>query len=171
MNRPAAAHLMDWIVRQGSTPSGHSAPSGLTADDLPLEVRLEHPEHIGMDRLAAATAAAQLRAPRRAALVVDSGSAITVDYLSAEGVFMGGAILPGLGLAARALHQFTDLLPLVPLGELSDAARAWYLDGHCDSQRPVLGCRRRSAPIGRTALGRRFSTAELFLTGGAGGHI
>ena len=173
VNRPAAAHLTDWIARQGSTPSGHSAPVRmLNAADLPLEVRLEHPERVGMDRLAAATAAARLRAPRRAALVVDSGSAITVDYISADGAFMGGAILPGLGLAARALHQFTDLLPLVPLGELSEpppplgtstvtAIRSGLYWGAVGAVRELA--ERLSAGIS--------PPPELFLTGGAGPHL
>jgi len=54
-------------------------------------------------------------------VVVDIGTAITVDWLSAEGVFSGGAILPGLDMAARALHEFTDLLPQVSLEGCSEA--------------------------------------------------
>ena len=173
VNRPAAAHLMDWIVRQGSTPSGHSPPIRLlNANDLPVEVRVEHPERVGMDRLAAATAAARLRAPRRGALIVDSGSAITVDYVSAEGVFLGGAILPGMGLAARALHEFTDLLPLVPLGELSEppaalgtstvtAIRSGLYWGAVGAVRELAD--RLSAGL--------TPPPELFLTGGAGLYL
>jgi type III pantothenate kinase len=42
---------------------------------------------------------------------------LTVDLLSAKGAFAGGAILPGIAIAARGLHEFTDLLPLVELTE------------------------------------------------------
>jgi type III pantothenate kinase len=173
VNRPAAAHLTDWITRQGSTPSGHSAHVRLlNAADLPLEIRVEHPEHVGMDRLAAATAAARLRAPRRRVLIVDSGSAITVDCVSAEGAFIGGAILPGMGLAARALHEFTDLLPLVPLGELSEppaalgtstvtAIRSGLYWGTVGAVRELAD--RLSAGL--------TPPPKLFLTGGAGPHL
>ena len=122
VNRPAAARLVDWIGREeGLTPSGHPVRvRRLSAENLPLAVGVEHPERVGIDRLAAATAADRLRTPRRAALVVDAGSAITVDFVSADGVFLGGAILPGMNMASRALHEFTDLLPLVPPGKLDD---------------------------------------------------
>jgi len=173
VNRPAAAKLTDWIVRQGSTPSGHSAPVRiLNAGDLPLDVRVEHPERVGMDRLAAAAAATRLRSPRRGALIVDSGSAITVDLVSDDGAFLGGAILPGMGVAARALHEFTDLLPLVPLGELSEPP-------------PALGTSTVTAirsglywgAVGAVReLAEQLSAGlapppELFLTGGAGPHL
>jgi type III pantothenate kinase len=52
-------------------------------------------------------------------VIVDVGTAITVDLISADGAFLGGAILPGIQMAARALHHFTDLLPLVDVSELA----------------------------------------------------
>jgi type III pantothenate kinase len=74
---------------------------------------------VGIDRLIDATAANRLRDAGRAAVVVDVGSAITVDLVSAQGVFLGGAILPGIAMSARALHEHTDLLPLIDMAELS----------------------------------------------------
>ncbi len=74
---------------------------------------------VGVDRLLDALAANALRGPGRPAVVVDVGTAITVDLLSAEGAFLGGAILPGIAMSARALHEFTDLLPLVDVSELA----------------------------------------------------
>ena len=71
------------------------------------------------NRLANALAADRLRAVDRGAIVVDLGSAITVDVVSLDGAFLGGAILPGIGMSARALHEFTDLLPLEPMSELA----------------------------------------------------
>ena len=52
-------------------------------------------------------------------MIVDVGTAITVDLVSADGAFLGGSILPGIQMAARALHHFTDLLPLVNVSDLS----------------------------------------------------
>ena len=48
---------------------------------------------------------------------------MTVDYLDERGVFHGGAILPGITMSARALHEFTDLLPLIEPGDLADPPR------------------------------------------------
>jgi type III pantothenate kinase len=84
-----------------------------------MPVSLERPDMVGIDRLLDALAANRLRQPGRAAIVVDVGSAVTVDLVSPDGAFCGGAILPGIGMSARALHEFTDLLPLLDLSELT----------------------------------------------------
>jgi type III pantothenate kinase len=75
--------------------------------DLPIviENRYRDPSETGHDRLAAAAAAHQLA--KGAAIVADLGSAVTVDAVSSEGAFLGGAIAPGRraflsGLAAAA---------------------------------------------------------------------
>jgi type III pantothenate kinase len=47
----------------------------------------------------------------RAAMVVVCGTATTLDFLSANGVFKGGMIMPGLGLMLRSLHEGTAALP------------------------------------------------------------
>lgn len=78
---------------------------------LPIETTLPQPERVGTDRLAAAVAANRLRKADQPAIVVDAGTAITVDAISAEGKFLGGAILPGMRLVAAALASRTDALP------------------------------------------------------------
>jgi type III pantothenate kinase len=74
-----------------------------------------------MDRLLNAVAANVLRKRHQPALIVDSGTATTVDAVNSAGAFLGGAILPGFDLCARALHHYTALLPLIPLEELSES--------------------------------------------------
>jgi type III pantothenate kinase len=86
----------------------------LTYRELPIEVRTISPERVGMDRLAAAVAANAIRAKDRSAIVVDAGSAVTVDLVSADGAFEGGAILPGFRMSAEALFG-ADQLPLTLL--------------------------------------------------------
>lgn len=81
--------------------------------DLPLAIHVEQPHRVGSDRLLAAVAVNRLRAPERPAIVIDAGTAITVDLVSAVGAFEGGVILPGFRLTARALAEGTDLLPEV----------------------------------------------------------
>ncbi|MFV0446071.1 MAG: type III pantothenate kinase [Planctomycetaceae bacterium] len=82
---------------------------------FPLRMRVDFPEKVGIDRLLNAIAANQLRRAGQAAVVVSSGTATTVDYVAPDGSFCGGAILPGFELSARALHEYTALLPLIPL--------------------------------------------------------
>ena len=69
---------------------------------MPLVIRLPRPDMVGVDRLLDALATNRLRPPGRPAIVIDVGTAITVDLLSAEGFFMGGSILPGIAMSARA---------------------------------------------------------------------
>lgn len=85
----------------------------LAGKDFAIENRTEQPERVGIDRLAAAMAACAIRRDKTPAIVVDFGTAITVDLVSAEGAFEGGAILPGVGTSAEALHARTDALPAV----------------------------------------------------------
>ena len=85
----------------------------LNFDDIPIEIRVAEPARVGIDRLLAALAANRLRKPDRAAIIVDLGTAITIDLVEADGAFAGGAILPGIGMAGRALADQTDALPHV----------------------------------------------------------
>ena len=70
----------------------------------------ERPEQLGPDRWAALIAARALHA--KACLVVNAGTATTVDMLSAEGEFLGGLILPGIELMRFVLHDHTGRLPI-----------------------------------------------------------
>ena len=115
MNRPSATRLLDALHRGRP----QDRVTLLAAGDLPLEVKLPRPDMVGVDRLLDALAANALRQPGRPAVVVDVGTAVTVDLVSAAGAFLGGAILPGIAMSARALHEFTDLLPLVDFSELA----------------------------------------------------
>ncbi|MCR9217880.1 MAG: type III pantothenate kinase [bacterium] len=63
----------------------------------------------GQDRLLSAVAA--FRIARQACVVVDAGTAVTVDFVDGEGTFHGGAIAPGVRMSLRALHDHPDALP------------------------------------------------------------
>lgn len=81
--------------------------------DLPLEVHLPEPHRVGIDRLAGAAACRLVRPANTPCVLIDCGTAATVDFLSAEGAFLGGSILPGPQLMARALAEGTSRLPVV----------------------------------------------------------
>jgi len=85
----------------------------VTREHLPIDVAVDEPGRVGIDRVAAAAAAATAKDPDRTAIVIDCGTATTVDLVSADGRFLGGAILPGPGLLARALAEGTSRLPAV----------------------------------------------------------
>ena len=87
----------------------------LTHDQLPLQIHVDQAWAVGMDRLVAAVAVNRLRSNDRPSVVVDAGTAITVDLLSADGAFLGGSIFPGIEMASRALANDTDLLPQVAI--------------------------------------------------------
>ena len=86
---------------------------------LPMKTDLSEPEKVGVDRiLNAAAAYERIKGP---VAVIDAGTAITIDFVSADGVFQGGAILPGFRLSARILHEGTALLPLVEVAKPEQA--------------------------------------------------
>ena len=80
---------------------------------LPLRLEVDVPENVGLDRLFDALAVRTRKQANHAAVIIDAGSAVTVDLLDADGVFRGGAIFPGLRLMSQALHDYTAKLPVV----------------------------------------------------------
>ena len=85
---------------------------------LPIEADVEAPERVGLDRLFNAIAVAARMEQGRAALIVDAGSAVTVDLLDETAAFAGGVIFPGLRLMAASLHEHTAQLPLVDIAKM-----------------------------------------------------
>ncbi len=78
-----------------------------------VRIRYDNPRQVGADRVV--DAAAVLALYGTPACVVDLGTATTFDAISAEGDYLGGAIAPGIGIAARALFERTAKLPRVEL--------------------------------------------------------
>lgn len=84
----------------------HGAPFGFHNGYQP-------PQDVGVDRLVDAAAALAGRKPPL--IIVDFGTAVTVNVVSRQGVYLGGAIAPGLELAADALFRRTTKLPPIAL--------------------------------------------------------
>jgi type III pantothenate kinase len=83
--------------------------------DLGVGINYPQPRSIGADRLANAAAVAHLYGTP--AIVVDFGTAVTFDVVSAEGDYVGGVIAPGLEAMTSYLYQRTALLPKLTLRE------------------------------------------------------
>ncbi len=89
----------------------------------PFAIDYDTPASLGVDRPAAA-AGALAHHPGSDILVIDAGSALTIDLVSG-GAYRGGSISPGMAMRFRALHEYTGRLPLVSYrGEFSFPGRS-----------------------------------------------
>ena len=83
---------------------------------VPIINKYATPETLGLDRLAAAVGANSL-CPKENLLIIDAGSAITYDFVTAEGEYIGGNIAPGLKMRFTILNRMTKKLPMVEVEE------------------------------------------------------
>lgn len=152
--------LTDWIHRQGDT-----VQIIANCRELPLDIQVDQPERVGIDRLLNAVAARSRLEGQGPAIIVDAGTAITVDYLDEEGAFRGGAIMPGLRLMTQSLHDRTALLPLIPLPDATPTLPGTSTEKAISAGVfwAVVGGIR--ALLDETQA-QSQSTAEIFLTGG-----
>jgi type III pantothenate kinase len=80
---------------------------------LRIPILVENPQIVGIDRLLNALAA--YRRTKSSTIIIDFGTAITIDIVSKGGEFLGGLILPGIRTSAYALNKQTALLPEVDI--------------------------------------------------------
>ncbi|WP_234484258.1 type III pantothenate kinase [Noviherbaspirillum pedocola] len=130
-----------------------------------LRNRYREPSQLGADRFAAAIGA-RARYPNEALIVATCGTATTIDAVSPQGDFLGGMILPGLDMMARALAAGTAQLPHID-------ARASGLAPFADNTADAIasGCiAAQAGAIERaaTALTEAHGTARCIISGGAG---
>jgi len=108
------------------------------AGGLPIDY--PEPTKIGADRIANALACVVLHG--RPAIVVDFGTAVTFDVISAKGAYVGGVIAPGLGLMADYLHDRTALLPHIkvakPARAVGRSTREAMLSGAVNGYRGLV---------------------------------
>jgi type III pantothenate kinase len=163
----AATRLEAMIAELAATQHRTLRQRRIRPDDLPLQIDLPQPEKVGIDRLAAAAAANRLRSPGRPAVVVDCGTAVTVDLLSEKGVYLGGAILPGAPWMAKALADGTSKLPQIAALERG-MPPAMPGTATAEAIAVGIGWGFRGAVSRLVAEGRRAlkGDAEVVLTGG-----
>jgi len=113
VNPPALARFRDWLHPHGRIAVFENAT------ELPIRVHVDEPAKVGIDRLFGAIAAKSVVPEGTPAITADVGTAVTVNFIDAEGVFQGGVIFPGPRLMGRALHEHTAKLPLIDLTEYS----------------------------------------------------
>jgi len=81
---------------------------------LPYTIAYKTLETLGLDRIAL-VASAVLNYPNQNVLVIDAGTCITFDFITEKGVYLGGAISPGIQMRYNALHTQTAKLPQLKL--------------------------------------------------------
>lgn len=101
----ASDELADAVTRRWDS----SNLQHLSYRDVPMKACVDEPERLGIDRLLSAYGARQVA--DTPLVVIDAGTAITVDWVDASGDFRGGAILPGLSMQLRSLASGTAALP------------------------------------------------------------
>ncbi len=89
------------------------APCWIDAKSVQMPVLYDNPEEVGADRLVNGIAAYHLY--KTSLIVIDFGTATTFDVISSKGEYLGGAIAPGIGIAAEALFKRASKLPRVEL--------------------------------------------------------
>src|SRR5438105_2571772 len=85
---------------------------------LPVKNNYKTPATLGTDRLAAAVGAAKIF-PGTNVLVIDAGTCIKYDFITSDKEYLGGSIIPGLRMRFKALHNFTNKLPLIQPSEIT----------------------------------------------------
>jgi len=125
-----AAVAPERLIAASVVPTMHRAREGAAArlglditfltggSPVPIRLDVDHPEEVGADRIANTLAATELFGMDT--LVVDLGTAITFDCITADGVFLGGTIAPG---PANALDQLTRATAQLPQIELEQPDR------------------------------------------------
>ena len=141
-----------------------------------LKVRYRNPHEVGADRIAGAIAATR-RYPKQDLLVVDCGTATTIEVVTADADYLGGVILPGVGVSASALSSNTAKLPRVEiarpesvLGRTTvESIQSGLYHGHIGAIRHILAALQAEAfpaskarVIGTGGFARMFESEGVF---------
>lgn len=141
-----------------------------------LKVKYRNPHEVGADRIAGAIAAT-LRRPNSNVIVVDCGTATTFDVVTAAGDYLGGAILPGIGISVETLAGKTAKLPTVEITRpavalgrsTSESIQSGIYHGHVGAIRQLVGelsreafAGERPAVIGTGGFARMLEAEKLF---------
>jgi type III pantothenate kinase len=130
---------------------------------VPFNLNYKTPDTLGIDRKAVITYAWDIK-PKENILVIDAGTCITYDFISKDGVYMGGGISPGLEMRFRSLHEYTANLPEVSFQEkaflIGDSTRNSILSGVINGTiAEIKGIIKRYE--------KKFDNLTIFMSGGS----
>lgn len=129
---------------------------------IPITNNYSTPETLGFDRLANAVGAFSL-SPAKNNLIIDVGTCLKFDFINSDNNYLGGSISPGLMMRAKALHTFTDKLPLIEVFESTN------LIGESTSSSILSGLVNGLTSEIKEMINNykyRYSDLQVFLTGG-----
>lgn len=108
--------IRDWLATRGMNPTVITNDLFVTGGPTGFTTQVDELHRIGIDRLLTAFAAHHRRRHKLAPVVViNVGTAMTVDFVQGVGGHVGGVILPGPHLMAKSLHDYTAKLPVVEI--------------------------------------------------------
>ena len=139
---------------------GHTTP-------LPIRLLYTTPHTLGKDRIAGACGA-WLRFAHQNTLVIDAGTCLKYDFVTAEGNHVGGSIAPGIGMRLRAMHDYTAKLPLLEKQPLPDFV------GH-DTETALRTGAQLGAALEAQGFAdlyeRRYGSRNILVTGGDASYL
>lgn len=108
---PDANFALEHLARDGFGCIPLFIGKDVSAADIGIRVEIDRPAELGADRLV--NAAAVREEYKATCVVVDFGTATTLDVIGADGAFLGGVIAPGINLSMSALHVAAAKLPKI----------------------------------------------------------
>ena len=139
-------------------------------EDVPLKSQVKNRELLGTDRLVAAFAASHRHAPPVPVIVIDAGTAVTIDVVTidqiGQPVFAGGLIFPGAQASAKALHGSTDQLPDISDMDFDGGSQLIGDDTQSSIERGVVLAQAHAVLGIVEALGRVQGNTVVHATGG-----
>ena len=129
VNQSSLDCVVQWLDSQAILPK----KTILNHQHIPLDFSAVDVEQVGVDRLLSALGAMGARENSFPIVVVDIGTAVTIDAVTADGAFLGGVIMPGIYLSSMALANYTDRLPEVEVN-ISDLSGLPQPIGTCTEE-------------------------------------
>ncbi len=129
---------------------------------LPIQNIYATPQTLGLDRIAAAVGVFSI-SPNKHSLIIDAGTAITIDYLNADNQYVGGNISPGLNTRFKALNSFTNKLPLL------DFKTPWQMIGDSTETAIITGVQQGilfELEGYIDYFSQKYTDIQIFVTGG-----
>ena len=165
VNRERQKTLADWVTQNRPSDLFHVIQPG----EVELETNVLSREQLGRDRLVAAWQAVQLN-EGGPLVVIDAGTAVTIDLIDKDNVFQGGMILPGAQACFDILSGKTDALPnLSAEGPSMDGHNELGFIGKSTQSAIQLGVYQSQISVMKSAvndLKSNFGPLEVYLTGG-----
>jgi type III pantothenate kinase len=158
-------HIAFTTVKSASEFEGKGFLKITTDSDLPISLDYNTPKTLGIDRVCAVIGA--MNSNKKSKLIIDLGTCATFEILLEGGIYIGGIISPGLKMRFKAMHNYTNALPLID-GEIH-ADEKWLNTGKSTVDSMISGVISGMAEEINGTIERfknTYKIEEIFLTGG-----